>query len=137
MPLLSQARAALVPETLSHANLAKAAIQGRCPKCGARTLFEAPAMVAETCSACGLELGELEPSGRFLPLLLTVWVVAILICAAFLLENSVRPPFWVHAALWMPLTLGLELFVLRFFKTSGVHRAYEKRRTAYIQREPR
>ncbi len=117
--------------------LYRAALFGSCPKCGARTLFEAPAMVADQCGECGLKLGELEPTGRAVPLLLTVWVIAILICAAMFLELEVRPPMWVHVVVWAPLTIGLELFALRVYKTRGVYIAYEKRRTAYVQSEPR
>lgn len=94
-------------------------------------------MVADKCSACGLDLDELEPGGRLVPLLLTIWVIVILICAAFLLEDMARPPLWVHALLWAPLTLAAELFMLRFIKVRGLYSAYEKRRTAYVQSEPR
>ena len=126
------------PETLKgQLGIYRAALFGSCPKCGARSVFEAPAMVAETCQDCRLDLGELEPTGRFVPLLLTVMVVVSLICLAFLLEIEVRPPLWVHAALWTPLTIGFELFVLRIHKIQGLYRAYERRRTAYVQSEPR
>lgn len=125
-----------MPDTLSLTSIAQQAVEGACPKCGARTVFEAPAMVADQCHECGLKLSELEPSGRFVPLLLTVWVIVILICAALFLELQVRPPMWVHVILWAPLTIGLELFALRFYKVRGVTIAYEKRRTAYVQSGP-
>ena len=94
-------------------------------------------MVADQCAECGLDLGELESTGRAVPLLLTVWVIVLLICAAMALELQARPPMWVHVAIWAPMTIALELFVLRFYKTRGVYVAYEKRRTAYVQSEPR
>lgn len=94
-------------------------------------------MVAEECSTCAIPLGELEPSGRFVPLLLTVWVIVILICSALALDNMVAPTLWVHVALWAPLTIALELFALRAYRTHGVYRAYERQRTAFVQSEPR
>lgn len=100
-------------------------------------MFDAPAMVADRCSSCDLDLGELDPGGRLVPLLLTVWVIVLLICAAFALDEFLAPPLWVHIALWTPLTIALELFALRLFRTHGVYRAYERRRTAYVQSEPR
>ena len=126
------------PETLKgQLGLYRAALFGSCPKCGARTLFAAPAMVADECASCGLDLGELDPGGRLVPMLLTVWVIALLICAALALDSFYAPPLWVHVVLWAPLTIALELFVLRVYRTQGVYRAYERRRTAYVQSEPR
>lgn len=100
-------------------------------------MFEAPAMVADGCSVCGLDLSQLDVGGRIVPLLLTVWVVAVLICAAFALDSFVKPPLWVHVVLWTPLTIALELFVLRAYRTQGVYRLYNRMRTAYVQSEPR
>ncbi|MEM6585560.1 MAG: DUF983 domain-containing protein [Pseudomonadota bacterium] len=126
------------PETVKgQLGLYRAALFGFCPKCGARTVFEAPAMVAETCTNCDLQLSEYEPSGRLVPLLLTVWVAVLLILAALTLDSFLRPPIWVHLVLWTPLTIGLELFALRVFKIQGLYRAYERMRTAYVQSEPR
>ena len=68
---------------------------------------------------------------------LTVWVIALLICAALALDSFYAPPLWLHVILWAPLTFALELFALRIFRTQGVYRAYERRRTAFSQSEPR
>ena len=126
------------PETMKgQLGLYRAALFGACPKCGARTVFEAPAMVAETCPNCDLKFSEYAPSGRLVPLLLTVSVAVLLILAALTLDSFLRPPIWVHVALWTPLTIGLELFALRVFKIQGLNRAYERMRTAYLQSEPR
>jgi len=117
--------------------LYRAALFGSCPKCGERTVFEAPAMVAAKCPSCDLDLSQFEPSGRLVPLLLTVWVATMLILAALSLDSFMRPPIWVHVALWTPLTIALELFVLRVFKIQGIYSAYGRMRTAYVQSEPR
>ena len=45
-------------------SVVRAALLGSCPRCGGRTLFEAPARVALSCSACALDFGALERGGR-------------------------------------------------------------------------
>ncbi|MEL7319640.1 MAG: DUF983 domain-containing protein [Pseudomonadota bacterium] len=125
-----------MPDAPPPTSLVKAAIEGRCPSCGARTLFEAPAMIAGECTSCAEPLAELDKGGRIAGLITMVVAVA-LILAAMAFDDFVRPPLWVHVVLWTPLTIGSVLFVLRYYKAAGVYRAYEKKRTAHVQSEPR
>ncbi|MDJ0977062.1 MAG: DUF983 domain-containing protein [Erythrobacter sp.] len=110
--------------TKGQPGLIQAALFGMCPRCGARTLFEAPAQVAGTCRACAQPLAELERGGR-LAGLLTLLIAALLITAAIALDEYARPPIWVHVILWAPLTVGAVLGALRLFKTASVYRRYE------------
>ncbi|MEM7690741.1 MAG: DUF983 domain-containing protein [Pseudomonadota bacterium] len=114
--------------------MVQAALFGLCPRCGARSLFEAPAMVAGRCTACEQPLAELERGGRIAGLL-TIAVAAIVMTAAFALDEWVRPPLWLHVVLWAPLTIGAVLFALRFYKVVGVYSAYEKRRGPSADRD--
>ena len=83
--------------------LVPAALFGLCPECGAKTLFEGPAQFAERCEQCGLDYSAFNV-GDGPAALLTMFIGALIITAAITLEIAVRPPFWVHAILWVPLT---------------------------------
>ena len=97
---------------------------GLCPRCGASTLFEAPARIALTCDKCGLPLSELERGGR-LAGLVTILVAAILISAAMAVDIYLRPPFWLQVVVWAPITMAAVIGTLRLYKTTLLYRQYE------------
>ncbi|QIQ86664.1 DUF983 domain-containing protein [Erythrobacter sp.] len=105
--------------------LGRAALFGLCPRCGARTLFEAPARIALACEACGLDLGALERGGR-LAGLFTMVLAALLIGAALGIDALLRPPLWLSALVWAPITVGGVIFALRFYRTALLYRQYEE-----------
>ncbi|MEM9501835.1 MAG: DUF983 domain-containing protein [Pseudomonadota bacterium] len=111
---------------LPEAPLWKSAMSGSCPRCGAPSLFEAPARVAIRCENCGLELATLERGGRFAGLV-TILVAALLIALAIGVDITLRPPFWLQAAIWGPVTIVAVIGVLRFYKTALLYRQYELR----------
>lgn len=116
------------PETTKgQSGIVRAALLGLCPRCGERTLFEAPARVALTCSHCELDLGSLERGGRFAGLL-TALVAVILIMLAYAVEAAYRPPLWLQAAFWAPVTVALVIGTLRLFKTTLLYARYERLR---------
>ncbi|MEE4289678.1 MAG: DUF983 domain-containing protein [Erythrobacter sp.] len=98
---------------------------GSCPRCGARTLFEAPARVAMECSHCGLDFASLERGGRFAGML-TAIVAIVLILIAYAVEATLRPPLWLQAAFWAPVTVGVVIYALRLFKTLLLYAAHER-----------
>ncbi|MEQ8410910.1 MAG: DUF983 domain-containing protein [Erythrobacter sp.] len=104
--------------------LGRAALFGLCPRCGERTLFEAPARIALTCEACGLDLGALERGGR-LAGLFTMVLAAVLIALALGVDAVLRPPLWLSALVWAPLTVGGVIFALRFYRTALLYRQYQ------------
>lgn len=108
-----------------QSDIARAALLGLCPRCGERTLFEAPARVALTCSHCQLDLSALERGGRFAGVL-TALVAVVLIMLACGIEATLRPPLWLQAAFWAPVTVGTVIFVLRLFKTVMLYTGYER-----------
>jgi len=83
-------------------------------------------MVASECSACGQKLAELERGGRLAGLITIAWA-AILITAALSLEALIQLPIWLLVLVWVPLTMGSVLFVLRLAKIASVWRQYEAR----------
>ena len=57
---------------------------------------------------------------------------AIVVTAALITEVKYQPPFWVHAVLWLPLTLAVTLWPLRAIKSLLIalqfhHKAAEAR----------
>lgn len=102
----------------------RAALLGSCPECGDTTLFEAPARVAMECSSCGLDFTKHERGGRVSGLF-TVVVAIILIVIAVLIENTFRPPLWLQAAFWAPVTVGTVIYSLRLFKTLLLYASFE------------
>lgn len=95
--------------------IAPAALFGLCPDCGAKTLFAGPVRFSPNCQVCGLDYSAFNV-GDGPAALLTMALGALIIVLAFLLEIAAHPPFWVHAVLWVPTTLGLVLLSLRFAK---------------------
>jgi uncharacterized protein (DUF983 family) len=93
----------------------QAALFGLCPDCGAKTLFVGPISFAPQCPACGLNYSAFNV-GDGPAALLTMVLGALIIILAFMLEIAAHPPFWVHAMLWVPLTVGLVILSLRFSK---------------------
>ncbi len=88
---------------------------GRCPKCGRGHLFRAFLKVADKCEACGEEMHHHQADDA--PAYFVVLIVGHIV-AALALETEVlfSPPYWVHMALWLPLTLILALGLLQPFK---------------------
>ncbi|KEO90820.1 hypothetical protein EH31_07215 [Erythrobacter longus] len=110
--------------TKGQSGLFRAALLGLCPKCSEPTLFEAPARVAIECSGCGLAFGKYERGGRVSGLF-TVVIAIILIMIAVAIESAFRPPLWLQAAFWAPVTVGAVIYSLRLFKTVLLYAAFE------------
>ena len=92
-----------------------AALQGLCPRCGARTLFSGFATFAPRCRACRLDFSAFNV-GDGPAAFLTLIVGSVITGLAIGLELSVSPPFWVHILLWVPLTALAVVGCLRFAK---------------------
>lgn len=102
-------------------------VRGLCPRCGATTLFRGPVAFADRCGACALDFSAFnvgDGPAAFLTLILG-GIVTIL---AIWLDLKVGPPWWVHALLWIPLTIGGVVGSLRIAK--GMLLALEYRNAA-------
>lgn len=83
----------------------------RCPECGHGEMFSGYLKVRPSCPACGLALGEFRADDA--PPYFTMLIVGhIIVPAMLLLEQLYHPSEWVHAAVWVPLTLGMTLTLL-------------------------
>lgn len=93
----------------------QAALQGLCPRCGAKTLFAGPTRFAKSCAECGLDYDQYNV-GDGPAAFLTLIVGGLVVGLAMALELTVMPPFWVHMLLWVPLTAILVVGTLRVAK---------------------
>jgi uncharacterized protein (DUF983 family) len=90
-------------------------LAGRCPRCGRGHMFRAFLKVADQCDVCGEELHHQQADDA--PAYFVIFAVGhIVVPLALSVEIAFAPPYWLHAALWLPLTLGLALGLLQPFK---------------------
>lgn len=109
------------PVSDGRPSLAEAALFGCCPRCHGRTLFAGMVAVPDRCRSCGLDFTAAQAGGRW-PLLLTVIVAVVLIVLALWLDEAVRPPLWLHAIIWLPLTVGGVLAAIRCSRAATLMR---------------
>jgi uncharacterized protein (DUF983 family) len=82
-----------------------------CPRCGVGALFRRYLKVSPECPACGEALHHQRADDA--PAYFTIVIVGHVIVGGVLaLERAYAPPTWVHAAIWLPLTLGGTLWLL-------------------------
>jgi uncharacterized protein (DUF983 family) len=88
---------------------------GRCPACGARALFASYLLVAGQCRCCDEALHHHRADDA--PPYFTIFIVGhVLVGGVLSLEQAYAPEAWVHAAIWLPLTLILCLSLLPVVK---------------------
>ena len=90
-------------------------LSSRCPRCGQGRLFEGFLTVPERCAACKLDYSVFDPADG--PAIFIMMIVGfVVVGGALVVEVAFHPPLWVHALLWLPMTLILSLAMLRPFK---------------------
>ena len=112
-------------EKRGQPGLVSAALSGLCPRCGAKTLFAAPAALADRCAACGLDIRSFERGGRFVGVV-TMLLAVVLILAALGVDEWLRPPLWASFLFWGPVTVGAVILGLRLYKTMWVYHQFEE-----------
>ena len=113
-------------ENKGQPGLVSAALSGLCPRCGAPTLFAAPAGLADECASCGLDILGLERGGRFVGVV-TMLLALVLILAALGVDEWLRPPLWASFLFWGAVTVGTVIVGLRLYKTMWVYHQYQER----------
>ncbi|HEY7298132.1 MAG TPA: DUF983 domain-containing protein [Xanthobacteraceae bacterium] len=90
-------------------------IRGRCPRCGHGRLFQGFLSLAPRCEQCGLDYSFADSADgpAFFAMFISGFIVVF---AALAVEVLYSPPFWVHAALWLPLIVITTLLPLRPIK---------------------
>jgi len=86
-------------------------LKGRCPRCGEGRLFTGFLKVNERCPNCGEELfhHRADDAPPYVVMLITGHVV---IGIMLWLEIVYAPAMWVHAAIFLPMTILLSLALL-------------------------
>jgi len=108
----------------------------RCPRCGKGKLFDGFLSLPPRCNVCGLDYSFID-AGDGPAVFIMFFAGAIVVGAALVTEVEFHPPYWVHAALWLPLILITTIGALRPMKALMIalqyhHRAAEGR----LERKP-
>jgi uncharacterized protein (DUF983 family) len=93
----------------------RAGLRCRCPRCGKGKLFAGFLALRSRCQVCGLDYAFAD-SGDGPAVFVMFLAGAIVVGAALVTEILFQPPYWVHAALWLPLILLVTLVPLRPMK---------------------
>lgn len=104
----------------------EAALFGRCPQCGARTLFTGWVRFAARCRACGLDFARFNV-GDGPAAFLTLIVGALVILLMVWVQLAAAPPWWVHVLLWVPLATAGTVLGLRVGKAALLYSEYRNR----------
>jgi len=101
----------------------RAGLTSSCPRCGEGNLFSGFLQVSPKCNRCGLDFAFAD-SGDGPAIFIMLIAGFIVVAAALAVEVIYQPPYWVHAALWLPLTGLLSLGLLRPFKATLIALQY-------------
>jgi uncharacterized protein (DUF983 family) len=88
----------------------------KCPRCGKGKLYAGFLDLRPRCEACGLDYAFID-SGDGPAIFIIMIAGAIVVGCALIVEIKYQPPFWLHAALWLPLILATTLLPLRAMKS--------------------
>jgi uncharacterized protein (DUF983 family) len=92
-----------------------AGLAGRCPRCGKGKMFSGFLGLKPTCETCGLDYSFVDAGDG--PAVFVILIAGfIVVGAALVVETLYQPPFWLHAAMWLPLILITTLAPLRALK---------------------
>ncbi len=108
--------------------IARAALFGLCPQCGARTLFDGWLRFAPKCRACGLDFAAFNV-GDGAAALVILLISAIIVPGALGLHFGLHPPLLVELLLWPIVATALTIWLLRVAKGALI--------TAEFQRDAR
>ncbi|MCP4616615.1 MAG: DUF983 domain-containing protein [Bradyrhizobium sp.] len=110
----------------------------KCPRCGKGSIYSGFLTLRPACESCGLDFAFMD-SGDGPAIFMIMIAGAIVVGAALIVEVKYQPPFWLHAALWLPLIAVTTLLPLRSMKSLLIalqyhHKAAEGR---LIDRTPK
>jgi len=112
--------------TFTPPRVVRAALLGLCPRCGQGSLFRGYLSVAPACRVCGLDFTGLAAGDG--PAAFVILIVGFIVAGgALILEVTVKPPYWVHAVIWLPLIVILSLALMRPLKAWLVVQTYRHR----------
>ncbi|MGA7323245.1 MAG: DUF983 domain-containing protein [Rhodomicrobium sp.] len=95
----------------------------KCPRCGKGPLYRGFLALRDRCPVCGLDYGFAD-SGDGPAVFIMLFVGFVVTGGALIVEALYKPPYWVHAALWLPLAIALPLLILRPLKATLISLQY-------------
>ncbi len=86
--------------------------RGRCPRCGEAPLFYRFLKMQSVCPACNLALDPFRADDA--PAYFTIFAVGHIVIPLVLVTERLfnQPPLWIHALMWLPLSVLLALWLL-------------------------
>ncbi|PKQ07359.1 MAG: hypothetical protein CVT73_08765 [Alphaproteobacteria bacterium HGW-Alphaproteobacteria-12] len=115
----------------------EAGLRACCPRCGKGKLYDGFLTLAPGgCRECGLDYGFADAGDG--PAVFIMMIAGFLVVGlALWVEVTWSPPYWLHAVLWIPLTLLLTIGLLRPLKGWLVAQQYRhKAREGRLRDEP-
>ena len=106
-------------------SLLSSALEGRCPRCGARGLFRGWVRFADRCRACGLNFQNFNVGDGPAAFLILI-VGTIVVVGALVVDGTFSPPWWVHL-IWIPVAATLTIGGLRLAKGLLLAQEYKQR----------
>jgi uncharacterized protein (DUF983 family) len=110
------------------------ALRGACPRCGQGKLFRGLLTVTERCPACDLDLRG-HDAGDGPAVFVILGLGAIIMILVFWVEFRFEPPWWLHVLLWVPITFGLAVWMLRVLKAWLIAQQFGHRSTELKDQE--
>jgi uncharacterized protein (DUF983 family) len=105
----------VVDPAVTPPNPILAGLAGRCPRCGKGKMFSGFLLLKPACETCGLDYSFVDAGDG--PAVFVILIAGfIVVGAALIVETLYQPPFWLHAAMWLPLILITTLAPLRVLK---------------------
>jgi uncharacterized protein (DUF983 family) len=86
-----------------------------CPRCGQGKLYDGMLKIRPSCRNCGLDYSFADAGDG--PAVFVILIIGFVVVGlALWMEVTYSPPVWLHFILWLPLTIGLSLWLLRVLK---------------------
>jgi uncharacterized protein (DUF983 family) len=94
-------------------------LTGRCPNCGEGKMFRAFLKVKDRCDVCAEEFHHHRADD--FPAYIVIVIVGHLVVPLILhVEMAYEPAYWIHALMFLPLTLALSLLLIQPVKGAVV-----------------
>ena len=115
-------------QTEYQASALAAGLRCRCPRCGVGQLFQSRLNLdlLATCPHCSLDYRFIDTGDG--PAVFVIMILGfVMLGSALILEFAFGPPWWVHVAVWGPVTLFLAFGLLRPLKATLIALQYKNR----------
>lgn len=98
--------------TYPPASVYRDGLSGRCPRCSKGHMFDGLLAVAPKCEVCGLDFSFADTGDG--PAIFVMTIAGFIIVGLGLyIEVAYQPPYWVHVAIFLPLSAIVCIGLLR------------------------